>query len=839
MSAQKTAASGGSILASLLGVLGMSGIAGVLVAAMITPLIAVVGVAANSTITLFESLPDYLEITPLQQKTELYANQGGQPVKFAEFYAQNREEVSLDQISKFAQDAAVATEDPRFYEHGGVDVISAARALLTAVMSDSGAGASTITMQYVRNMRVQTAESILDPVARDQAYQDATETSMGRKLQEMRLAIGVDKQYSKEEILQGYLNIALFGGTVYGIESAAQYYFSKNAADLTLPESASLIAMVQEPNAYRIDNPDNLDANKSRRDYVLGRMLDEGKITKQEYDDAVAAAVEPRISPPTHGCQNAQGNAQYFCDYVRNVILNEPTFGATFEERLFNFQTRGYQVYTSLDLDMQAHAQSVMESAVPAHVEGLEIGAGATMLENGTGRILSMVQNTVFDETPEASERPGHTSVNFNTDYNYGGSTGFQVGSTYKIFTLAEWLASGHSLNASINAQSRPFNLSNFKDSCGPANGGSWQPQNDGNAKIGNTSVLNATVNSYNTAYVAMAEQLDQCRIRDTAIALGAHRADGNMNDSFPAAVLGTNEIAPMAMAQAISGLANGGMTCSPIAIDRIELHDGTAVEPPASDCRQAVTPAVAAGVNAGLVATANYGTAAPSNPGIVPMTGKTGTNDDAIHTWLVGATTKVGMAVWVGNARGLASLYNVDLPQNAGYLTRHYIFRNIMELAMNRYGGGQFAPPNESATRPDRVTVPDLAGRTTEEARQVLEQLGFSVSVGAPVPSDHPAGTVANTVPSANTQVDVGTTVTINPSSGKAASGSVLMPDIVGKTVDEALVALQGAGFTGTLFQFDEPSTEVKAGHIIRTDPIEGSPIDPAKGINVWVSTG
>lgn len=819
--------------------LGMSGIAGVLVAAMVTPLIAVVGVAANSTITLFESLPDYLEVTPLQQKTELYANQGGQPVKFAEFYAQNREEVSLEQISPFVQDAAIATEDPRFYEHGGVDVISAARALFASILNDSGAGASTITMQYVRNMRVQTAESILDPVARDEAYNEATETSIGRKLQEMRLAIGVDKQYTKEQILQGYLNIALFGGTVYGIESAAQYYFSKSAADLTLPESASLIAMVQEPNAYRIDNPDNLDANKERRDYVLGRMLDEGKIDQAQYDEAVATPVTPAISPPTHGCQNSQGNAQYFCDYVRNVILNDPIFGASYDERLFNFQTKGYQIYTSLDLDAQANAQATMQSAVPAYIEGMEIGSAASMIEAGTGRILAMVQNTVFDETPEGATTPGHSSVNYNTDFNYGGSTGFQVGSTYKIFTLAEWLASGHSLNEGVNGQRRPFNLANFKDSCGEANGGMWNPQNDGNAPGGPTTALAATINSINTAYVAMAEKLDQCRIRDTAIALGAHRADGQMNVSYPSAVLGTNEIAPMSMATAAAALANGGMRCSPIAIDRIELHNGEAVNPPASECVQAVTSDVAAGVNAAMVATANGGTAAPSNPGITPMSGKTGTTDSGLQTWMVGATTEVGLAVWVGNARGQVPMYNLSLAQASGSMTRHYIFRNIIADAMNRWGGGQFAPPSGSATRPDQATIPELAGRTTEEARQVLEQLGFSVSIGTPVASDQPAGTVAMTIPAANTRVDVGTTVTVSPSSGQAPSGTVTMPDVTGMTTDEALAALAGAGFTGTMYQYDEANSSVPAGQVIRTDPASGTPVAPNADVKVYVSTG
>lgn len=191
-----------NVVATILGLLGMSGIAGVLVAALVTPLIAVAGVAANSSITLFESLPDYLEIQPLQQKTELYGDLNGERVKFAEFYSQNRVEVALDDISPYVAEAAVSTEDPRFYEHGGVDVISATRALLVGLIGDDGGGASTITMQYVRNQRVQAAEAILDPDEQAAAYEDATEVSMGRKLQEMRLAIGVEQQFSKEEILR-------------------------------------------------------------------------------------------------------------------------------------------------------------------------------------------------------------------------------------------------------------------------------------------------------------------------------------------------------------------------------------------------------------------------------------------------------------------------------------------------------------------------------------------------------------------------------------------------------------------------------------------------------------
>jgi len=837
MSVPNQAGQSRSLLSSILGLLGMSGVAGVLVTVLVAPLIAVTGVAANSTITLFESLPDYLEIGALQQKTELYAKQGGQDVKFAEFYSQNREEVPLDQISPYVIDAAVSAEDPRFYEHGGVDVISAGRALVESVLKKGGAGASTITMQYVRNVRVQAAEAILDPAQREAAYEEATDQTPGRKLQEMRLAIGVEKQYSKEQILQGYFNIALFGGTVYGIESAAQYYFGKKAIDLTLPEAASLVAIVQDPNTYRLDFAENVAGNKERRDYVLRRMAEEGKITDAERDAAQATPVEPHITPTKHGCMNAGGNAQYFCDYVQKVILNDPAFGETFDERLFNFRTKGYQIYTTIDLDTQAVAQQSLSDYVPAAVDFTDIGAAVSMVEPGTGRILAMAQNTQFDETEAAASTPGLTSVNYNTDYEYGGSTGFQVGSTYKIFTLAEWLSAGHSLGQSVNAQTRTFNQSNFRNSCLGSDGGSWPVSNDGGAKVGSVTALQATVNSYNTAYAAMAEQLDQCRIRDTAMALGAHRADGAVNESNPAAVLGTNTIAPLSMATAIAGLAAGGKSCSPIAIDSIKLRDGSDVAPPKSTCTQAVTPEVAAGVNYALEATANGGTAAPSNPGLAPMTGKTGTTDSAVQTWIVGSTTKAGMAVWVGNAEGNASLYNFTLGGVTANQARHSIFRPIMAHAEQAYGGDAFPSPPESATKGEQVTMPDLAGRTTAEAQQVLEQLGFTVSVGRPVDSSQPAGTVASTLPSANTRVNAGTTVTITPSNGNKPQGSIEVPDLTGKTPDEALQTLKGLGFAGTINQHTEASTSVPAGTIIRTDPVDGGSLQPNGTIQIWIA--
>lgn len=831
-----------NIVASLLGLLGMSGIAGVLIAALITPVIAVAGVAANSGITLFETLPDYLEIQPLQQKTELYGERDGKREKIAEFYSQNRVEVDLDQISDYAEKAAVSTEDPRFYEHGGVDVLSAARAMVVGLVGDDGGGASTITMQYVRNQRVQAAEAILDPEEHDKAYKEATEVSIGRKLQEMRLAIGVEQQYSKDEILRGYLNIALFGGQVYGIESAAQYYFGKAAADLTLPEAATLVGMVQNPNAYRIDDPENLEGSTQRRNYVLRRMMEEKAITQQEFDEAVATKIEPKITPTEHGCMNAEENSQYFCDYVRKVILKDPAFGATYEERLFNFQTKGYQIDTTLDLDLQAQVTEAIRSNVPSSVDYMELGAAVSMVQPGTGHVLAMQQNKTFDETPDAQKDRSKTSVNYNTDYAYGNSTGFQIGSTYKVFTLANWLQSGHSLYESIPSQTRIFDQANFQDSCNGPYGGPYELQNDFNAKYGSVNAVEATVQSINTSFIAMAEQLDQCTTRDIAMGLGAHRADGKDNESYPSAVLGTNEIAPLQMATAFAGIANDGKACSPIAIKSISLRDGTKLDPPKSDCKQVIDPNVAHAMAVAMGQVMTRGGGSATNPGLGTIIGKTGTTDDAYDTWMVASTTGVAGAIWVGNVQAFVDSegngYKVSMRDAGLAEARHSIGHSVFAAAIPQYGAKDIPEPSGDAVKVDNSTVPDVKGMSIDAATAAIEGAGFKASVGDQVSSDVPAGSVAKTNPSANTRAPKGSTITIHPSNGqdnkdkKQQQEGNVMPSLSGMSYDEAIDALSKAGLgnSNNTFSWHGP----RDGKVKSTDPAAGSTVPPNTEIKI-----
>jgi membrane peptidoglycan carboxypeptidase len=773
MSAQGTAR--GGVLARVLGIVGASVAGGLLITVGVTPALAVTGLASNNPIGLFETVPEYLELGQLAQKTEIYAkNADGTDGLLASFYAQNREEVAFDQVAQSVKDAALATEDPRFYEHGGVDLQGTIRAVVSNVIGGDLQGGSSITQQYVKNVLIQQAEALSDPAASQAAYDEATATTPARKLKEMKLAVDLEKKYSKDDILLGYLNIAGFGGQVYGIQAAAEYYFSTTASALTLAQSASLIATVNNPNGLRIDVPENIPANKERRDYVLGRMLEEGKISQADHDAAVAEEVVPAIKETPTGCQTA-GNAAFFCDYVSRVIQNDPAFGADEATRLANFQRGGYKIYTTLDRDLQDVATAATNEWVPkTPIDEVNIGSSTVSMEVGTGRILAMVQNKDYDAAGSVNGE-NFSAINFNTDNAYGGSNGFPVGSTYKVFTLAQWLANGHTIYETLNGRERGF--SGFTASCDPDGGDglSYPEVSNDDGESGTFSVLQGTIRSINTIYVAMAQQLDLCAIRDQAAAFGVKTASGAPLSYQPSAVLGSgNEISPLSMVTAFAGFANNGAACTAIAIDTITDAAGAPVQAPVSTCTQALSPEFTAVANDALQDVVTGGTAAASDPddGIEHI-GKTGTTDDAIHTWMDGASTRVATVVWVGNITGDASMRQVRVRStetgNRAYASnlRHYIWNAVMTRADEKYGGDDFADPSSALLNGRQVTIPNVTGRSVDSATEVLEDLGFDVEEGATVDSAAPAGTVAGTDPASGTAIARYSSITLLISNG------------------------------------------------------------------------
>ena len=779
---------GAGPLSKILKFTGLNTIVGLLGVALLAPIAIVGAVATGVGISIFDNLPPYIKPVTASQASTLFAvDDAGKPVEVARFYEENRISVGFEDISPYFRNATIATEDPNFWGHNGVDTISLIRATLTnAATGGGGPGGSTITMQYVKNSLIQAAT-----IAGNQDAIDAARSrSVDRKVREIRYAIALEETTSKEDILAGYSNLSFFGHQINGVEAASQFYYGKSAINLTLPEGAMLAAMLKAPENYRPDAEENLARAKGRRDYVIENMVAEGYITRAEADEAKATPVNVKVSKVPTGCESNQQTA-FFCDYVIWTIRNSPEFGATPADRELKLKTGGMDIYTTMNLKLQATADAATKKWVPV-ADPSGIGSASVSIEAGTGRVLAMAQNRVFDQT--LSGKPGHTSVNYSTDKAYGGSSGFQVGSTYKIFTLAEWLTAGFKLNDHIDGRVREWNASDFSARCGSLVG-TWAPNNIVKEPE-DTTVINATAISENTAFAYMASKLDLCDIRDTALRFGVRRADGQELQYVPSSIIGVNEIAPISMAGAVAAIANKGSYCVPIAIDKVILRETMQELPvPQITCTQAVTPEVAAGVSYAMRRVMAGGTGGASNTGDgAALAGKTGTTDSGVHTWMTGFSSKVGTATWVGNVSGSTSLSRIKLNKKAGNTVRHDIWRTIMRTANVLYKPGALEMPPQSMIDATMVTVPQIAGQLPSAGKELIDVSSLnSKIIVEPVASDKPAGQVAYTTPRAGQVVPSGTQIKILVSKG----GQVRIPrNIVGLTKAEAKARLLALGF-------------------------------------------
>ncbi|WP_243224546.1 transglycosylase domain-containing protein [Microbacterium sp. CIAB417] len=839
------------VLGGLVGLVGLSAVAGVLVTATVTPAIAMTGLAGSAAINLFEELPNDLKPDAPMEPTTIWATRGdGSNVKLASFYDQNRIPVTYEQVAPVLYDAILSSEDKTFYEHGGINIGATAKALIDYAKGTSSRGASTISQQYVKNVLVQRCEKQASPSQEGYAeelakcWTDATNASgaegMERKLQEMRYALQIEKEYSKNDILLGYLNLANFGGTTYGIEAAAQYYYGVSAAKLNLNQAATLAGMVQNPNSFRIDikagsmtdadgNPINSEADGyaktlDRRDYVLGRLLADGKITQEQYDTVIAEPITPSIHPATQGCAAAGKNA-YFCQYVKSVIQSDEAFGETDQDRRDTLQRGGLDIYTTLNLDLQQTAIETMAENVPARMDGINVGAVGVQLEASTGRILSMSQNTDFSESASATPGSGLSAQVYAADSAHGSANGFNVGSTYKLFTLLDWLEQGHSVNEVLDGRVRtitPFTI------CGESVPNSTKIENSGNVGGYTGTPMRFTSASLNTGYLAMAQQLDLCDINKMAERLGVKLGNGGSvtEQNFPNNVIGDKAIAPLDMAGAYATVANKGIYCTPRAIDKIVKQDGTEMELPASSCEQVISPEVAATAAFALRGVMNGGTGSSANPyDGTPLIGKTGTHEKT-QTMMIESSTKVTTAVWVGNASGNASL------RAHGLNNKRFAIAEDMQRTANRaFGGESFPEPDKNLTRQVLKDLPNVVGMKVDEATSTLEKAGFTVTVGAPVDSDQPTDVIAAQSPGAG-KVAGGATVTISPSNGQGTT----VPDVTGQKANQAQASLAGAGLSNLSW---DASCAVPGAEVSGTNPAANTAVNKSASIAITCANG
>lgn len=744
----------------------VAGLGGVLLAGLAMPAIGAAGALTGASADLFEELPAELEIPDASQQSIILDADGN---RLATFYAENRIVVGLDAISPYMQDAVVAIEDKRFYEHRGIDVEGMARALVSNVFGEDLQGASTLTQQYVKNVLIESGRISGD---RD-LIDDATETSISRKLREAKLAITLEQQVSKEEILAGYLNVAQFGPAQYGVEAAANYYFAKKAADLNPGEAAMLARITQSPGKWDpVRNPENAFEG---RNTVLREMRDQGYITAEEYETYSAQPIEEMLNVQRTpvGC-GAAGNAAYFCDYVVQEILNNEAYGETLDERRQLLNRGGLIIRTTLERDRQQNAFDALTGSVPIN-DPSGIRTAISSIEPGTGRIVAMAQNTNYGTASE--EDPTATQVNLNVGQSRNGGVGFQTGSTFKIFTLVQWLKEGHSLNDVVNADRDFYPASSWSTRCGRY-AADYEPNNLDGIGGGYWSVLDSTRLSVNLSFVEMANRMDLCDIRDTAVSLGAEM--GQRDEEIlpvPGMILGSNNLTPLSMSNVVATLAAGGVHCEPVAITEITTRDGEGIAVPPSNCTQVLEPRVAAAVTYAMdqvVGTPQNSTGFRADiPGRVEA-GKTGTANRDTAAWFVGFTPQLSAAVWMGHQEGTVPMQDVVV--NGQYYQRIYggmlpapTWRAYMEPAL----AGEPALPFPSAQNRylfgSRATVPDVIGQGADAAAAAIQGAGLTVQVLSPVSSDVPEGMIASMSPGPGARVVPGAVVQLAPSSGPA----------------------------------------------------------------------
>ena len=670
-----------SLRARLIAVMvGLSMVAGLMVAGAVLPVLAVFGVATNSTVTGFKSIPSQLTKPPLPQQTVMLAADGS---RLATLYYQDRIEVGIDEISPVMKDAIVAIEDSRFYSHRGFDVRGTLRAFVSNLAGSAVQGGSTLTQQYVKNILVASAKT-------DAEVAEATARTPARKLRELRYALSLEQIMTKDEILAGYLNIAYFGAGAYGVEAASRRYFSKSAAELNLAEASLLAGLVQQPYGY--DPLKNPEAAAGRRSVVLKRMADLDYISREQAELTAAEPLDAILKPTTNrnGCTSSI--APFFCDYVMNVVRSSPAFGNTLAERDALLRQGGLIIKTTLEPRAQKAAQKAVNKYIPIK-DPSKKAAAISMIRPGTGDVVAMAQNRLW-----GTDGIGNTTYNYNVESAMGGTIGMQSGSTFKAFVLAAAIEQGISSWMKIKAP--PVNTFSKFVNC--TDGAKFPPYTARNSTgSGTFNMREATAYSVNTYFVALEQMTGICRPAEIAEALGIRLGSGEQLARVPSFVLGANEIAPMALTNAYATFAAHGLYCEPRVITEATNRYGFKLAIGGTTCNQAISRETADGVTE-MLREVIEGPLPGRTGGRMafgrPAAGKTGTTNDSAAVWFAGFTPDLAASVWVGDPRGGYRYPMKDVTINGVYYEQVFgsllpgpIWREAMSGALKKTPAAQW----------------------------------------------------------------------------------------------------------------------------------------------------
>jgi penicillin-binding protein 1A len=557
----------------------------------------------------------------------------------------NRQPVPFKRISAWMPKATIAIEDRRFYQHDGVDVEGIARALWKNVSAGQVVeGGSTITQQLVRNLYI------------------GREQTVERKLKEACLAIKLDKAWEKNRILATYMNQVYYGNLAYGIEAAAQTYFSKHASELNLPESAMLAGLPQAPSDY---NPfQKEEVAKGRRNQVLQALLNEGDITQEQYDWAVSRGLGLKA-----GKLYKEIREPDFFGYVRDQLIAEYGAGTV--------RSGGLKVYTTIDPRFQRAAQKAIKDTLYLDDDP---AAGVISINPKNGAIRAMT-----------AVIPG----NKKNQFNLLSQARRQSGSTFKTFVLAAAVEQG------INPETTTYLSAPFYYRPDP-NGTcedytSWCVETYGHDYVGWTSIERATLRSDNTVFAQLTLDVTPEKVAQMATKLGVRSPLDVDDDYVPAIGLGAMDVSPLDMASAYATLAAGGIYSEPMAIRKVILPTGEDKNAGwgKPKRKRVVSDGVAYTVTQILEENIQYGTGVGANYG-APAAGKTGTTEEHSDAWFCGYTPRLGTTVWVGYPRGKVPMTSVHGISVAGGTFPAQIWRLFMDSAIGQLEPVDFPEPKD-----------------------------------------------------------------------------------------------------------------------------------------------
>ena len=751
-----------AVLRLLLGFVVLSTVAGLLMAGLAIPAVGATGQVAKGGVDFFNDLPSEFTVSPLAQQSRILDADGK---LIANPYDENRIIVPLKKISPNMRKAQIAIEDARFYEHGGLDVRGFSRALLSNLQGGEVQGASTLTQQFVK---ITLQESALRRGDKEAAAA-AVDKTYSRKLQELKYALNVEENFTKDQILEGYLNLVYYGDQAYGVEAAALNYFGVSAAKLSLGQAALMAGIVQQPTAYNpVINP---KASQVRRNLVLDRMQALGLASAKDVTAAKKVAVTKMIKKkPAKGVCHRSAQP-YFCAYVLEWLQKSPqmaVLGKTPAERLKTINQGGLTIRTTLKPSMQKAAQKEITKAVPVGNKQ-NLGAAATILEPGTGKVLAMAQATDFAKY----------QTNVNVDQKYGGGAlGYQFGSTAKTFAVVAALEKGMPLTGTIKV---PFATGKkgylFADrklitqECGANE--PWSVKNDYPSGGKMMTLGEGIAKSINTWAARLVIDIGPCDVRDVMTKMGLHKGNGKAIDPYVSDItLGSGTTNPMSLANAYATLAASGKYCEPYPVTSITTSDKKEVKVPGPQCKQVLSPDVADGTTELLKGTLDFGTADGiwSNAAR-PAAGKTGTTEGHNQGWFVGYTKQLSTAVWLGNLKPASkngNLYSLNgkcfgeygcISQVFGGTVSAPVWAKIMRAASEGMPVKDFPSPSAEIRSGSLDALPNVIGRSADKAASLLQDAGFRSHVEGNVNSALPSGTVAATTPagSALKGADVG----------------------------------------------------------------------------------